>query len=138
MPRSGAINPLTRELTFSDLSYTFTAHPVTGKLPTLKNEKAVANAVKNAVLTNRFEKPYNPYFGSDVYARLFENFGPITETNVRRDIELAIQNFEPRAEVLDVTVVARENYNQLDINITFLVTNQADPTTLQLKIERIR
>ena len=79
---SGSVNPITNELQFSDLSITFTPHPVTGKPVVKKNAEAVKNALKNLIYTNRFERPYEPAFGSDIRNRLFENFDPVEAVNL--------------------------------------------------------
>ena len=57
---SGAINPLPNELIYSDVSSTFTPHPVTGKVTVLRNEDAVKRAIRNLILTDIYERPYEP------------------------------------------------------------------------------
>ena len=99
MSSSGSINPISKEVSFSDLSVSMTPHPVTGNLTVKKNAEAVVSAIKNLILTNRFERPYDPLYGSDVRNRLFENFDSIERVNIERDILTAIQNYEPRARV---------------------------------------
>lgn len=135
---SGAKNPLSKELTFSDISFSFKPHPVTGKLPVLKNEQAVTNALKNLILTNRYERPYEPLFGGNILALLFENTDPFVELNVRKQIEEAINNFEYRVKLLDVNVDMIDEKNQIMINITFFVENQKDPVDLNISLERVR
>lgn len=133
-----AVNPLTRELKFSDLGFSFTAHPVTGKPVVKKNADAVTEALKNLIFTNRFERPYEPAFGSDIRNRLFENFDPVEAVNLEEDIRLAIENFEPRVEIKDIRVLGNPDGNSVAVNITFFIINQTQPETLQLDIERIR
>ena len=133
-----AANPLTNELQFSDLGITFTPHPVTGKPVVKKNAQAVIGALKNLIFTNRFERPYEPTFGSDIRNRLFENFDVIEQVNIEEDIKTAIQNFEPRAKVSDVKVIASPNSNSVRVNITFFVVNSVQPLTVGLQVERTR
>ena len=135
---SGSVNPITNELQFSDLSITFTPHPVTGKPVVKKNAEAVKNALKNLIYTNRFERPYEPAFGSDIRNRLFENFDPVEAVNLEEDIKLAIANYEPRVEVDEVKVTGSPDENTIAVTISFFVVNQAQPEALQLEIERIR
>ena len=78
---AGAVNPITNEVAFSDLGVTMTAHPVNKKPPVFKNEEAVKRAIKNLILTSRFERPYEPLYGCNIYNRLFENFDPIEAFN---------------------------------------------------------
>lgn len=135
---TGATSPLRREVQFSDLSISFTPHPVTGKPATRKNAAAVEGALKNLILTNRFERPYEPTFGSDVRNRLFENFDPVEAVNIEEDIKLAILNHEPRVNVNEVRVIGSPDDNIIKVYISFFIINQAQPEELQLNIERIR
>lgn len=138
MASSGSINPIRKEVQFSDLGITMTAHPITGKVTVKKNAEAVIGALKNLILTNRFERPYDPLFGADIRSRLFENFDPIEQVNIEEDIKSAIKNFEPRVRINEVRVVASPNSNRVQIGISFYVTNEAQPITVGLEIERTR
>ena len=138
MAKSGSINPLRKEVQFSDLGITMTAHPVTGSIAVKKNADAVVGALKNLILTNRLERPYDPLFGADIYGRLFENFDAIEQVNIEQDIKTAINNYEPRAKISEVTVVASPNSNRVQVGITFYVVNEAQPITVGLEIERTR
>jgi len=135
---TGALNPITNDVVFSDLGVTMTAHPVNKKLPVFKNEEAVKRAIKNLILTSRFERPYEPLFGCNIYDRLFENFDPIEEASLKADIEEAISNYEPRAIVEDTIVRANFDQNELNVTIRFRVVNQPEPTELEVVIQRIR
>ena len=123
---------------FSDLGITMTAHPVTGNVVTKKNADAVVGALKNLILTNRFERPYAPLYGADIRSRLFENFDPIEQVNIEEDIKTAISNYEPRARINDVKVVASPNSNRVQVSISFFVANEVQPVTVGLEIERTR
>lgn len=133
-----AVNPLTNEVKFSDLSIAFTPHPVTGKPVVKKNAQAVIGALKNLIFTNRFERPYEPAYGSDIRNRLFESFDPVEAVNLEEDIRLAVENFEPRAEINEIKVIGSPDNNTISVYISFFIVNQADPEVLQLDIERIR
>ena len=138
MSKTGSINPLRKEVQFSDLSITMTAHPVTGNTAVKKNAEAVIGALKNVILTNRFERPYNPLFGADIRNRLFENFDLVEQVNIEEDIKAAINNFEPRVRVSEVTAISAADSNAVQINITFYIVNEVQPLTVGIQIERTR
>ena len=119
---SGSLNPLLKEVVFSDVNVTFTPHPVTGKLPVLKNADAVKRAVRNLILTNFGERQYEPLYGGNVRALLFEN----------------IKNYEKRARVGSVAVDVKPDSNLLAIRIRFMIVNQRFPVDLEVAIERVR
>ena len=136
---SGSLNPLLKEVVFSDVNVTFTPHPVTGKLPALKNADAVKRAVRNLILTNFGERQYDPLYGGNIRAMLFENADdPLLQDQLKRQIEGAIKNYEKRARVESVEVDARPDSNLLAIRIRFMIVNQRFPVDLEVAIERVR
>ena len=136
---SGSLNPLLKEVVFSDVNVTFTPHPVTGKLPVLKNADAVKRAVRNLILTNFGERQYEPLYGGNVRALLFENTDdPLLESLVQTRIEAAIENHEPRAKVDRVVVDVKPDSNALVIKIRFTIVNERFPVDLEVAIERVR
>lgn len=135
---SGAVNPIARELVYSDLSLTLTPHPVTGKLPILRNEEAVKNAIKNLLLTNRYERPYEPLYGGNIISLLFENGDEFLEYQIKKQIEIALSNFEPRVVVRNISVLLIEDRNEVQIDVVFSIINQKDPVELTVILERVR
>ena len=136
---SGALNPILKEVVFSDVNVSFTPHPVTGKLPVLKNADAVKRSVRNLILTNFGERPYDPLYGGNVRAMLFENTDdPLLQDQLRRQIEGAIKNYEKRAKVDRVLVDVKPDSNALIISIRFMIFNQRFPVDLEVAIERVR
>ena len=136
---SGSQNLLLREIVFSDVNVTFTPHPVTGKLPVLKNAQAVKRAVRNLILTNFGERAYDPLYGGNVRALLFENTDdPLLRDRIRRDIKGAINQYEKRAEVLSVDVDVKADSNALVIKIQFQIVNDRFPIDLEVAIQRVR
>ena len=136
---SGALNPILKEVVFSDVNVSFTPHPVTGKLPVLKNADAVKRAVRNLILTNFGERPYEPLYGGNVRALLFENTDdPLLDSLIQSRIEAAIENFEPRAKVDRVIVDVKPDSNALVIQIRFTILNERFPVDLEVAIERVR
>jgi phage baseplate assembly protein W len=136
---SGSLNPLLKEVVFSDVNVTFTPHPVTGKLPVLKNADAVKRAVRNLILTNFGERQYEPLYGGNIRAMLFENADdPLLQDQLKRQIEGAIKNYEKRAKVESVSVDVKPDSNLLAIRIRFMIVNQRFPVDLEVAIERVR
>jgi len=127
-----------QELVFSDLNFTFTPHPVTGKLPVLRNEQAVKKALRNLILTNKYERPYEPLFGGNILSLLFENSDNFLDYQIKKQIELAISNFEPRATLVNVIVNDNNDDNNLEVTIIFFIENQKEPVELTINLERVR
>ena len=130
--------PVINSVVYKDIDTLFAAHPVTGKLNTLTNNQAVARAVKNLVLTNKGERPYQPFIGGDVNASLFELNDGTIEDEVKQAIEDTIREYEPRAELISVFANQKIDNNALTITIKFRVVNQTDPIIVNVFLERVR
>lgn len=130
------LNKLTRE--FSDLDMNFLIHPVKGDLNLLKNERAIINAIKNIILTNHYEKPFFPDYGSNVRRLLFENFDVTTTAALENEIRQCIENFEPRIQVLSVIVKNNYDNNSFDVTMQFSIVNISEPIIINFILQRLR
>ena len=106
---------------FKDISMSFKFNPLSGDLIALKNENAIARAVRNIVLTTPGEKFFDPDFGSSVSEILFENVDDITAISIKDEIKNCLQNYEPRVEIIDVKVDPNFDENQFDVIITYRI-----------------
>lgn len=124
--------------TFKDLDLNFTIHPIRKDINTHKNEYAIINSVKNLVLTNHYERPFQPEIGSNIRRLLFENVDTITAAQIEREITETVENFEPRVQVSKVTASADPDNNGYKVTLEFFVINNANPITINFFLERIR
>jgi phage baseplate assembly protein W len=106
---------------FQDISMTFKTNPLNNDLITLKNENAIARALRNLVLTLRGEVFYNPIVGSGVSRLLFDNMSPSTADNLKDEITRTITNFEPRVDLISVDVNSNYDNNQYDVRVAYYI-----------------
>ena len=123
---------------FVDLDLNFMIHPIRKDINTHKAEYAVINSVKNLILTNHFERPFQPEVGSNIRRLLFENVDVILAAQLEREIEETVNNFEPRVEVSSITAIPTVDENGYKIILEFFVINNPDPITINFFLERIR
>ena len=123
---------------YRDIPMSFNVHPVTGNMKLVANAESIKQSVKNIVLTNFYERPYQPELGGNVLAELFENMTPITEYNVARNIRQALENSEPRAVIEDINTTPVEDQNTLRVSIKFSVRNIPEPIEVDVLLERVR
>lgn len=123
---------------YLDFDLNFNAHPVTGDISVLKDGAAVIQSVKNLVQTKPYENPFETNKGSKVTAFLFEPINPATASSLKDEIRLLIANFEPRAEVIDVSVYANIDDNGYEVTIHFNIVNVPDVIQLDFFLERLR
>lgn len=133
------VTPLTkkREI-YSDFMKDLFQNPVSGDLARRTNENAVKESIRNLILTDRGERLFQPFVGSDVRKMLFSNFTPATSKIIEEYCRDTITKFEPRAELLDVSVLAYPDQNSVQITITFGIETVEDPLELSVIIDRIR
>ena len=106
---------------FRDFSLTFEKNAVTNDILSLKNESAIKESVKNIVLYNFYEKPFDPFFGGNILGLLFENSTPTMVLEVKNRIEQSIEIHEPRVTAVSVQVDFVENRNELNCKIQYLI-----------------
>ncbi len=124
--------------TFRDLDLNFTIHPVKKDINIHKNEFAIINSVKNLILTNYYERLFQPQIGSGLRGLLFEPVDSLVAASIEREIVEAINNYEPRARVSSVTAVPSPDENRYSIRLVFFIINDSNPITINFFLERIR
>lgn len=113
---------------FKDINLSFNAHPVTKDITVLKNENAIKRSVRNIVNTIPRERFFNPTLGSDVRSSLFNFVDYGTSSVIQKQIQIAIENFEPRVDNLQVNVFPRPDSNEFEVNVIFDIIGQQFPT----------
>ena len=107
---------------FKDLSMSFKTNPLNDDLIGLKNTSAIARSLKNIVFTQPGEKFFNPDFGSRISESLFENVDNVSALAIEDEIRNSIINFEPRVNLLNVSVNPNEDDNEMNVIIQYEVT----------------
>ena len=107
---------------FKDLSMSFKTNPLNDDLIGLKNTNAIARSLKNIVFTQPGEKFFNPDFGSRITESLFDNVDDVSALAIEDEIRSSIINFEPRVNLLDVSVNPNEEDNEMNVVIQYEVT----------------
>ncbi len=113
---------------FKDINLSFQRHPITKDVTVLKNENAIKRSVRNIVNTIPRERFFNPTLGSDVRSSLFNFVDYGTASVIQKQIQIAIENFEPRVDNLQVNVFPRPDSNEFEVNVLFDIVGQQFPT----------
>jgi phage baseplate assembly protein W len=123
---------------YSDLTTNFNIHPVKGDVILLSDEIAVKRSIINLMYTDPYERFFNPTIGAGLKAYLFENISQDTEFMIRQKIIETIRNYEPRANVINVSVTVKPDDNAYVASIVFSVLNNINPVTLEVILRRVR
>jgi len=127
-----------KKVVYSDFFTDFSRNSVTGQLNRKTNAEAVKQSIRNLLLTNRYERPFQPEIGSGLTGLLFENYTPGLELRAKKMIEEVFDNHEPRAELLNTVVGGNPDQNTLSFVISFRIINTTEPETLEIILERTR
>lgn len=130
--------PIQTNTFFSDFNMSFATHDTTKDLSVLKNENSVKQAIKNLILTDVFERPFQPGIGCNIRNVLFELFSPQTSDRAKTYIRETIEQYEPRASIKDISVSPNVDQNSLAATIKFSIINTVEIQNLTVLVDRIR
>lgn len=105
---------------------------------------AVTQALKTLLMTNEFEKPFQPTFGANIQKVLFDNVSDYTDNDFAELIKAAIFRFEPRVIVSNIIVDLGPfgtndfNINTVNITVVFSLANKEEQFTFNTTLNRLR
>ena len=124
---------------YTDLDLFFNKKATSKDISKVNDIQAVKRSVRNLILTNHYEKPFHPEIGSGVRGVLFELMTPITAHVLTQQIELVIENFEPRAKLISVRAQPNLDRNEYECTIEFYVAiAPTELVDLTVFLERLR
>ena len=126
-----------RKKSYSDIDLLFERKP-SGDIYRKTDADAVKQSVKNIVSTNRFEKPFEVFYGANITGMLFELADAGMGTHVEDQVKSAIEEYEPRARVLKINVFSNPDRNTLRVELLFRVTSTEQEVELQTTVSRLR
>ena len=129
---------VTYKKSYKDLSFDFTANPQTGDVATVKDAVSVKRGIKNVLLTAPFERLFQPEFGSGIKNILFEPMTSLTEQRLSDACADAIDAWEKRASVIDISVIPEEDYNRYRVAIKFSINNSLITEEVDVFLNRER
>lgn len=123
---------------YSDIDLRFNTQPGNKDIAMSYNEQAVIRSIKNLLLTKPYERLFQPDLSSQVDNLLFEPITSLTGNLLKDEILRIIQNWEPRAKVASIDVVAIPEQNGYTVSLFFYVGNRLQPTAINLVLKRSR
>ena len=128
----------TYKKSYKDLSFDFTANPQTGDVATVKDAVSVKRGIRNILLTEGFERLFQPEIGSGIKNILFEPMTPLTEQRLVDACKDAIEAWEKRADVINIAVISEEEYNRYRVAIKFNINNSLVTEEVDVFLNRER
>jgi len=84
---------------------------------------AIRNNLINFFSTRKGERVMNPLFGSIIQQTVFENLGTNIDTTLKTIIGDEINKYFNFVTIQSINVVPKQDFNQLNIDITYSVAN---------------
>ena len=124
-----------KEREYSDVDLSLDARTSTdGDVFRKTDAASVKQAIKNLLLTNRFEKPYRPAYGANLSGLLFDLMDENSGEKIVDAIINSIERYEPRAKVLGVDVKATPDYNTVTATVEFRIVSTGVVETLKVSL----
>ena len=123
---------------YADIDLTFNPSPVTGDIALRYDSNAVIDSIRNLLLTNFYERPFQPDLGSNLTGLLFEPANNLTANLIDAEIRNVISNYEPRCTINSLQVIAAQDQNSFSVNLEVYIGNNTDTTTINLILQRNR
>jgi phage baseplate assembly protein W len=125
-----------RKFRFRDLSSSFLSHPITGDITTVTDFNAVAQSIKNIILTNKTERHFSDInFGVGIESYLFKLHTEI-EAELQENILRQISTHEPRAIINGIDLEVFPERHQLAISISYGIKTYDQTDSIKLFLER--
>jgi phage baseplate assembly protein W len=139
MARSDRYTGLTdKPIFYADFTNNLDLNPLTGYLAKTINDNSIKNSIKNLILTGNGERFFDSTIGSKMATLLFEPIDIVTAELVKSTIRETIENHEPRANVVDIVVIANSENNSYEVKVIFKIINIPEDITLDLILNRVR
>jgi phage baseplate assembly protein W len=123
---------------YKDIDMSFNLNDLTKDIYKKFDVNAVKQSLKNLLLTQKGEKPFNPDYGSGVYDLLFEPMDYLVSSVMQKEIETSIENYESRVELIDVECTPNFDLDTYEIRIEFYVVGVREPQVYTTALERLR
>jgi len=121
-----------------DLDLNLSLHPIRKDIIPLVDDRAIKQSIKNLLLTNANERPFNLNSGANLRGILFEPNDAITRIRLRSAITQSIAAGEPRVIVQGINIEDRPDTNSYNIQVFFLITQSNIESDLELELRRLR
>lgn len=139
LPRLNKPNTLDQTNVYRDFSMTMDMNPLTNDILMNIDVKAVKESMKNILLTDKGSRVFNPSFGGNIRALLFENkYSPALFKMVEEEVKTTINIYEKRVTLESVECLSSLDDNVLHITIYFYIINSEQLQSTNIIMEKVR
>ena len=103
--------------------------------PTYTTKDQIKSNLINYFLTNKGERIFNPFFGANLRARLFEQITTGNANALKKQVEDDLKTFFPLVSIQKLEVINNEDENSFNIILTYNVINFGISDTINLTVQ---
>ena len=123
---------------WSDLDLSLKIHPIRKDIIPLKDDAAIKNAVKNLLISNFYERPFQDDLGANLRGLLYEPADIITEIELRDNIYDVLSKYEPRISVTSIGITDLSDINSYNVTVYFNIKEYDSADTVEIVLRRLR
>ena len=135
---AGVVSTVSRKKGWADLNLSLPLHPIRKDIMPLKDDDAIKNAVKNLILTNFYERPFQPEKAAHLRGILFEPADTITKIALKERIQNVIEDYEPRVKLNQIQIRDNSARNHWDVTIFFAIKQYRQVYSVNIVLQRLR
>ena len=123
---------------YSDLDAAFGINPRTKDVAAKYDDNAVRGALRNLIHTRHYDRPFQPNIGCQLHTMLFEQLDVFATSLMEQAIRDTITKFEPRVELINITVSGVPDSNEVNIEVVYKLRNTTTPSIFTTTFTRVR
>lgn len=121
-----------------DLDLNFVPHPIRGDIVPLRDDNAIKQAVRNLLVSNFFDRPFQAELGANLKGLLFEPADYITRIDIKDGIQNVLTKYEPRIQLLGINVEDLSDQNAYRILVVFRIKEYDTEESVEIVLRRLR
>lgn len=130
---------ITKKQIYSDIPFFITPNPFTGDFNLVKDLGAIRQSLKNIILSNQGERPFDFLFGASLYTNLFENLTPELILSTQSKIATNVKRYDSRVEIREIRVLKSEEAEYtIDVYVFYEIPDLGIKDTLTIAVTRDR
>lgn len=123
--------------TYTDFDLKMVQNPYTKDVRRLEDADTIKASIRNIIMTNRYERRFNLFFGGNVRNYLFENLDLLELETIKEDIISKITRYEPRLASIKI-LSTKSGDNGVSFRIEYVTKEEPVPNTIDVIIYRNR
>lgn len=120
---------------FKDISLSLAKHPLTGDVISRTGADAISDSVRNLLLTNKDELPFeDSSIGGGISSLLFTNIGMASLVVLEVQAQKMLIDFEPRIVSPSVRITKSSAYT-VNVSVTYTIISTGETQTVEFDKE---